>query len=196
MIESRNESERNCREVERLEWENRGLKKRLTAAEQSNKTTESAGPKGRDGDDPATKVTSAPDRQRTTEQVLAARDYQFEKITFKTTLAEFKKLYPKIGDPEKGRTGELTYEFYSEPIGTIKVAFLDNNIQTINLFYGEQQLDELGGPHSIAERLVARFGEPDSNQGQSAKWLIASADRFILATTTESGRRSASHSGR
>jgi uncharacterized membrane-anchored protein YhcB (DUF1043 family) len=63
VIESKNESERSLRAVERLQRENKNLKARLTAAEQSNEATETAGSKRRDGGDPPTKSTAARDSQ-------------------------------------------------------------------------------------------------------------------------------------
>jgi myosin heavy subunit len=187
-IEIRNESESNRQAVEQLQREIADLKTRLTAAEQANRAAETAGSRGRDGDDPETKLAAATDGRRTTEQILAARDFHFEKVTFKTTRAEFTKLDRKLeNNTEKSKIGESTYEFHSDQIGTIKVTFLDSNIQTIDLLYGEHELEELGGPRTIEKRLVAKFGEPDSDEDHSAKWFFTSADRFILAITSDSG---------
>ncbi len=122
---------------------------------------------------------------RTTEQISAARDYHFEKITFDTTLPQFKDLYPKIGDPTRSKLGESTYEISSAPVGTVSITFLDDRVMTVSLRYGEQQIEELGGQKALLKRLAAKFGEPDSIENDTAKWMFASADRFILVSIGE-----------
>jgi predicted nucleic acid-binding Zn-ribbon protein len=169
--------------VEALQQKAEDLKSQLASADQSKKAIATT-PKGQHDatDEPGAKATA--NVARTTEQIAAARDFQFEKTTFKTTSAEFKKQYPNSANDHKSKIGESTYEFYSDQIGDIKVTFLDNNIETIMLSYRERQVEELGGPRSIAKRLAAKFGEPESDKDRSAKWFFTSADRFILATTS------------
>jgi hypothetical protein len=138
---------------------------------------------GRNSAESEETLGSKADNGRTPDQVAAARDYHLEKLTFNTTLPEFKDLYPRLGDPTRSKLGESTYEISAASVGTVSIAFLDDNVITISLRYGEQQLADLGGRKVLMQRLAAKFGEPDTVENDTAKWMFPSADRFILAST-------------
>ncbi len=167
--------------LEKAQKEEADLKGRLALAEHTSKEAEAARTNERGSAD-------APSvGQRTTEQVIAARDFGCEKVTFQTTLPEFKKLYPASIHGKNSRIGESSYQFNSKAVGTIEATFLDNQLLSIQLRYGEQQLEDLGGWDILFKRLQAKFGEPDITDDRVTRWTFESADRMILASGRNGG---------
>jgi hypothetical protein len=125
--------------------------------------------------------------RRTPEQELAARDFHCDQVTFRTTLPEFKKLFPASSLGPVSKAGESSYQFNLKPAGVVVATFLDDQLLSIQLRYTEQQLKELGGWDTLSQRLQTEFGEPDSSDDHTARWTFDSGDRIILASGRNGG---------
>ena len=174
------DSQQSKLELDALKFKLASRESQLAAGKQAKSAAgDRSGPVAAENDEALAPKT---ENGRTTEQVVAARGCHFEKVSFNTTLTEFKSLYPAAGDPPRSKLGESAYEISSASIGTVSITFLDDHVMTISLRYGEQQLADLGGHNVLMQRLTAKFGEPDTIENDTAKWMFLPADRFILAS--------------
>lgn len=137
---------------------------------------------------------------RTEGQIQAAMRFSFEGVTFATSVAELKKLHPEVdeedddidSDMQKQREAnrKVNIEKYmadSKAANWLSLTYLDGKLCEMNILYKSKKRQQAGGNELLIERLVSKFGEPDSDSigiskkpsFTSFKWTLDNANRLV-----------------
>lgn len=123
----------------------------------------------------------------------AAQDFSFEKTKLGTSLAEFKKRFPKaelLLEHKDKKFGVVAYAQLSEAGPVCGYYFFEGRLFKIRVPYTD--VDALGGLSGLIERLVEKYGKADgaTNDKESSKmtmyWMFSKVNRFIELEATDS----------
>ncbi len=100
------------------------------------------------------------EKERTKEQIKAARDFEFEKLTFSSSLEDLLKLFPdsRVYAQKKGPMLVNTKD------KVVAFVFFDEgykNLKDFRIIYGDVPIKKMGGVGPVYKDILKRFGAYD-----------------------------------
>ena len=121
-------------------------------------------------------------------QLKAAKEFGHGKVNFKTTLPQFRRLYPRAikgGKEFSGSSVGVTVYVVREDAFSVLFCFLDRELYKISFDYDLHEAYAFGGADALLRRTKTRFGEPNRpvqilREGYVYRdWVMKDIDRMV-----------------
>lgn len=114
----------------------------------------------------------------------AARDYSYKKLTFGTSLEEFKRRFPTAllmeSDESSGTIAYTVFQMKGKTLlRVVRVEFFRGKLHSLMFMILPDALSKIGGRRVFEKMVQETFGAPDASKGDTHQWNFPSVKRVV-----------------
>ena len=115
-----------------------------------------------------------------TSEERAALDFSIKKVSFGTTLNDFKRKFPAARQESSDKSlGTSRYRIYTSDNKTASFGFFRGRVYEINRLFRRELISEHGGTGVLKRRLLDMFGTPYLNNDGVIIWRFPDIHRTV-----------------